>query len=162
VTVEAGKVDGVINVYPYFGSEIENILGLKNRKLKNNHYTNVNHNSGIATAIFNGDEMYKKDKFLAFHPIEISGGYRSLFMYSNIVHPSYIGNTCAQILRVIEIPLKSKFGAQCVIKYENPQYSPLFLDEFDAIDISIKDDDSGELIPFKFGRIIITLHCKKL
>jgi len=161
VTIEAGKVDGSVNVYPYFGSEIENILGLKNRKMNDNYYTNVNHNSGVATVVFNGDKTLKKDRFIAFHPVKISGGYHSLYMYSNIVYPSHIVNTCAQILRVVEIPPKAKFGSQCVIKYENPQYRPLFLDEFETIEISIKDD-SGELIPFKFGRIIITLHFKKL
>lgn len=161
VTVEPGKVDDAVKVYPFFGSEVENILGLKNRNITDNFYSHVNHNSGIAATIFNGDEMFKKDKFLAFHPVEISGGYHSLYIYSDIVYPSYIGNTCTQILRVVEVPSKAKFGEQCVIKYENPQYRPVLVNEFESIEISIKDD-TGELIPFKFGRAIVTLHFKKL
>jgi hypothetical protein len=161
VTVMPGLIDNAIKVYPFFGTEVENILGLKNRNMKNNYYSQVNQSSGIAAVVFKGDEMYKQNKFLAFHPVEISGGYHSLFVYSDIVYPSYIGDTCTQILRVVEIPRKAKFGEQCVIKYENPQYRRLLLNEFESIEISIKDD-SGELIPFKFGRVIITLHFKKL
>jgi hypothetical protein len=161
VTVEPGRVDDAVKVYPFFGSEVENILGLKNRNIIDNYYSHVNHNSGIAAAIFNGDEIFKKDKFLAFHPVEISGGYHSLYVYSDIAYPSYIGNTCTQILRVVEVPRKAKFGEQCVIKYENPQYRPVLVNEFESIEISIKDD-TGELIPFKFGRVIVTLHFKKL
>jgi len=33
--------------------------------------------------------------------------------------------------------------------------------EFETIEISIKDDE-GQVIPFKSGRIILTLHFKKL
>ena len=161
VTVKAGKVDGVVKVYPYFGSEVENILGLKNRNQIDDYYSTVNHNSDIAAAIFNGNHMYKRDKFVAFHPVEISGGYHSLYVYSNIVYPSYVGDTCTQILRVVEIPRNAIFGEQCVIKYERPQYRPVLLNEFESIELSIKDD-TGALIPFKFGRIIVTLHFKKL
>lgn len=161
VTIEPGLIDGALKVYPFFGSEVENILGLKNRNMKNNFYSHMSQTSGIASFIFKGDEMYKQNKFLAFHPVEISGGYHSLFVYSDIVYPSFIGDACTQILRVVEVPRKAKFGEQCVIKYENPQYRPILINEFESIEISIKDDN-GELIPFKFGRIIVTLHFKKL
>jgi hypothetical protein len=64
-------------------------------------------------------------------------------------------------LRVVEVPRKAKFGEQCVIKYENLQYRPILINEFESIAISIKDD-GRELIPFKFGHVIVTLHFKKL
>ncbi len=161
VSIIPGLIDNTIKVYPFFGTEIENILGLKNRNMDNDYYSLVGQSNGIALTVFKGDEMYKQNKLLAFHPVEISGGYHSLFVYSDIVYPSYIGDTCTQILRVVEIPRKAKFGEQCVIKYENSQYRRLLLSEFESIEISIKDD-SGELIPFKFGRVIVTLHFKKL
>jgi hypothetical protein len=135
VMVEPGLIDHIIKVYPFFGSEIENILGLKNRNIRNNFYSNVSQTSGIASVIFKGDEMYKQNKFLAFHPVEISGGYHSLFVYSDIVYPSFIGDTCTRILRVVEVPRKAKFGEQCVIKYENPQYRPILINEFESIEI---------------------------
>jgi hypothetical protein len=161
VTVEPGKVDDLVKVYPHFGSEVENILGLKNRNITDNYYFHVNNDNGIESIILNADEMFKTDRLSAFHPVEISGGYHSLYVYSDIVYPSYIGDTCTQILRVVEVPHKAKFGEQCVIKYENPQYRPVLVNEFESIEISIKDD-TGELIPFKFGRAIVTLHFKKL
>ncbi len=62
---------------------------------------------------------------------------------------------------MVEVPRKTKFGEQCVIKYENPQYRPVLENEFEFIEMSIKDD-TGELIPFEFGRAIVTLHFEKL
>ncbi len=80
VIVVPGLIDNAIRVYPFFGTEVENILGLKNKNIKNNYYSHVNQSSGIAAVVFKGDEMYKQTKFLAFHPVEISGGYHSLFV----------------------------------------------------------------------------------
>jgi hypothetical protein len=152
IYINAGLHEKSIKVYPYFGEEIENILGLKN--------INNIHNSDVASYIFK-KKMYKNMNFEAFYPVEISAGYHTLYVYSNIVYPSYIGDTCAQLLRVVEVPKDASFGEQCVIRYENPQYRPLLLNEINNIEISIKDDN-GELIPFKFGRAIVTLHFKKL
>jgi hypothetical protein len=63
VTVIPGMIDNAIKVYLFFGTEIENILGLKNRNMKNIYYSHVNQLSGIATVVFKGDEMYKKISF---------------------------------------------------------------------------------------------------
>ncbi len=52
VTVEPGLIDDITKVYPFFGSEIETILGLKNRNMKNNFYSIVSQTSGIASFIF--------------------------------------------------------------------------------------------------------------
>jgi hypothetical protein len=64
ITVKPRRVDDSIRVYPSLCSEVENISGLKNRKMINNYYSLVNHNSGITAAIFNGGEMFKK-KYMA-------------------------------------------------------------------------------------------------
>ncbi len=84
-----------------------------------------------------------------------------MYVYSNIVYPSHIGDTFSQILRVVEVPNEKKFGDDVVIRYENPQYRNVLFDEISNIEINIKDD-SNEIIPFKFGRIRIDLHFKKL
>jgi hypothetical protein len=141
------------------GDEIENILGLKNRKLIYDIYTTQPQGSSIAQYVFrekNSDEYIN-----AYHPVEISGGYHSLLVYTDIVYPSLIGDVCAQILRLVEVPRKSRFSEDVTIYYENPQYRPLMLNEFETIEISIKDD-TGALIPFKFGRVTLTLHLKKV
>jgi hypothetical protein len=106
--------------------------------------------------------MTNQEKYyVALHPYDLSGGYHSLYVYSNIVKPSHIGNSFTQFLGLVEIPNNVKFGEQVVIKYQNPIYVPLILKEFDTIEIDIKSE-FGESVPFEFGRSIITLHFRKV
>ena len=52
------------------------------------------------------------------------------------------------------------FGDQCVISYTNPIYFPLRVESFQNISLELRDD-AGVLIPFQFGRTIVTLHFKR-
>ena len=159
VTVKAGKIEQTIKVYPNLGEELENILGLKNRNLKNDIYsTNITSNEDF---LFKDYEIFNNDVLKAYHPVEISAGYQTLYLYSDIVYPSLIGDTCAPILRLIEIPRRYKFGDTVHINYDRPHYRSLLLNEFETIEMSLYDD-SGKLVPFKFGRLAMTLHFKKL
>jgi hypothetical protein len=94
-------------------------------------------------------------------PYELSGGYHSLFVYSDIVSPSFVGDSYTQLLRLVEIPSDYKFGDQVKITYPSTYYIPVLVKEFDTIEIDIKDD-TGENIPFEFGRSILTLHFRKV
>lgn len=157
-TIEAGLLEDTVKVYPILGNEIDQILGLTNRNLEKAYYHSKNTEK---ITIFNEQDMFKGSFFRAYHPVEISGGYHSLYVYSNFIQPSYIGDTCSQLLRVVEIDQKKKFGDQCCITYENPLYIPVLFNEIDNIELSIKDD-TGKLVPFKFGRVIVTLHLRKV
>jgi hypothetical protein len=110
-------------------------------------------------------EYAKADADLLTHisekPYELSGGYHSLFVYSDIVSPSFVGDSYTQLLRLVEIPSDYKFGDQVKITYPNTYYIPVLVKEFDTIEIDIKDD-TGENIPFEFGRSILTLHFRKV
>ena len=160
VTVEAGKIEKAIKIYPYFGTEIEDILGLRDRDIKRTYYNHISNESGIAEYVFKGDDIYRQDKFRAFHPVEINGGYHSLYLYTDIVYPSLVGDSFAQLLRVIEVPRKYKFGDTVHLNYDRPHYMPVMLNNFETIEISIKDD-TNSLIPFMFGRCTVVLHFKK-
>ena len=96
----------------------------------------------------------------AKYPAEMRGGYHTLSLYTDVVKPSLVGNTYAQILRTITVPNEAKFGDQCVISYPNPIYFPVHVKNFQNILLE-RRDDSGLLIPFQFGRTIVTLHFKK-
>jgi len=157
ITIFPGVNDG-IKFFPSFGKEIENILGIGQNSQKIN-YNFVNNRIDKYTEIFTYNEF--DENYEGEYPVEITRGYHSLYIYTNIVYPSYVGDTYSQLLRVVEIPRNSKFGDQIVIKYDKPQYRNLLEFSFEMIDIAIKDD-CNELIPFKFGRVIITLHFKKL
>ena len=98
--------------------------------------------------------------FLSEQPYDLSSGYHSLFVYCNIVKPSYVGNTYTQLLRLVEIPSDKNFGDQVLITYPNTFYIPLLTQEFETIEIDIKTE-TGESMPFEFGRSIITLHFRR-
>ena len=159
VTIEAGLIEKNIKIYPDFGDEIENILGLKNRSLRNSVYSVQE--SAIADVVFKGGDIYRQNHIKAFHPVEIKAGYHALFLYTDIVYPSLVGDSYAQLLRVLEVPRKYKQGEDISLIYEKPLYYPVMIKNFETIEISIKDD-TNTLVPFTSGRVIIVLHFKKL
>ena len=97
---------------------------------------------------------------VASYPAEMRGGYHTLFLYSDLVKPSLVGDKYAQILGTISVPNDAKFGDQCVISYTNPIHFPLHVKSFQNISLELRDD-AGVLIPFQFGRTIVTLHFKR-
>jgi hypothetical protein len=94
------------------------------------------------------------------HPYELSAGYHSLFVYTDIVKPSFVGDSFTQLLRLVQIPSNATFGDQILITYPNTYYIPLMTKDFETIEIHIKDD-TGKSIPFEFGRSIIVLHFRR-
>jgi len=91
---------------------------------------------------------------VVLHPIS------SLYVYSYIIKPVFVGNVEASLLRIVEIPNDKKFGETVEIKYKNPQYHPLVSHEFDSIEIDIRDD-TNQPINFAFGKTVVTLHFRK-
>lgn len=89
---------------------------------------------------------------------QIRGGRYSLFVYTDIIRSVHVGDTKANLLRMVDIPESVQFGDQVVIRYQSPEYKRLATT---SIEIYIKDD-SGEDIPFEFGRTICTLHFKRI
>ena len=81
-------------------------------------------------------------------------------MYSNIVANSIVGSKYTSLLKVVPIPSDKKFGDQVDIDFNPIEYQPVDTTILQEISISLHDD-SGKLIPFKFGRTIVKLHFKK-
>jgi hypothetical protein len=164
INITPGEASESKKLYPFFEKQVQDMLGLEN-DLK----LNENHNYFPVEAITISSEsvslefrpIVNSSWTDPIRPVEITRGYHSLYIYSNIAYPSYIGDAYAQILRVVEVPSEKKFGDDIVIRYENPQYRKVLMNEINEIEINIKDD-SGELIPFKYGRVRIDLHFKKL
>ena len=98
--------------------------------------------------------------YIAEKPYELSGGTHGLFVYCDIVKPSFVGDSYTQLLRLVQVPSGIKFGDQVLITYANTYYVPLLTHEFETIEVHIKDD-VGDTIPFEFGRSIMVLHFRK-
>ena len=90
---------------------------------------------------------------------DISAGITSLYVYCNLIVPQYIGDTRAKLLRTVDVP-PAKFGEQCSITYTNPHYVPVLTNEFEEIEIDIRDDTNTP-IHFITGRTRVKLHFRK-
>lgn len=92
---------------------------------------------------------------------EMSGGIRLLLVYSDIVRPVRVGDSFAPLLRIVDVPNGIKFGEQVSITFSKVHYVPLARMHINTAEISIKDDLGG-LVPFKFGRTVVTLHFRRV
>lgn len=140
VQIEAGIL--VVNgkkelVYPDLGYELSNILGfdvpIKPRE--------------------------KSATIQGIRSPDLSGHIRSLYVYSDIVSPSIVGDEHANILRIVPVA-NSRFGTDIDTVFTNPYYYKVNNREFSKITIYIKDD-VGKTVPFEYGRLVVTLHFKK-
>jgi hypothetical protein len=95
----------------------------------------------------------------AQHPPDLTGGFTSLFVYCDLIAPQIVGNVNAQVLRMINIE-KRQFGENVDMQYMNYNYVPVLKKDFSSVEIDIKDD-SGNLVPFEFGKVYVKLHFRR-
>ena len=82
----------------------------------------------------------------------------NLYIYSNIVKETLVGDTLVPFLRTI--PVIGENGDYISKTFETPHYLPLARDFFQHIEIKITDD-IGENVQLKFGKTIIKLHFRR-
>ena len=58
------------------------------------------------------------------------------------------------------MPSDKKFGDLCEEHFTNKEYYSLLYNEFDRIEIEIKDDEAKR-VNFRFGKVALTLHFRK-
>ena len=109
------------------------------------------------------ESKLNKPEGLAKYPVDIYGSNHALYVYTNIIKESFVGNQKSQILRII--PLEKNINNDEVImksKSFNPiLFFPLRMHSFDMIEIEIRDA-TGRYIVFESGRVIVTLMFKKI
>ena len=99
--------------------------------------------------------------YKAEEPYNIKNDFHTLYVYCDLIKHNFVGDSTTQLLRLVEIPPTSKFRDQITINYTNVFYHKLLINEFNSIEIDIKND-LDQHIPFLFGRVNATLHFKKL
>ena len=76
-------------------------------------------------------------------------------MYCPLVEPRMVGDA------VIEnVPVEGRDGEMITRVFDPIQYCPLLQRRFQTVDIDIRDD-TGSIVPFERGRVVVTLHCRK-
>jgi len=108
------------------------------------------------TEILNATE--EKNEYITSYPPDLRGGIQTMFIYSDIVKPTIIGDTMARILRTC--PVQGKFGEVISKTFDRPHYVPISINSINSIEIHIKDH-TDKLIKFAFGTVIIKLHFQR-
>lgn len=121
-----------------FSQNILNILGFKKRCSE--YFT---------TGTYNADQA-----------ADIMEGFNALYLYTDIVNTTIVGDSEVPLLRVV--PLKHSKANQNHIfqSFQHIQYQPVITSQTDVIEINIRRDN-GIFVPFNSGKVIITLHFKK-
>lgn len=153
VSLSSGCTSDNRDMYLSIGEELERMLGVT----RDDSLYKV---EGIndTTVVIQQKDIKGTQEAMANYDLKC--GIHNLFIYCNLVEPVTVGNSYRQLLATVGISNKAKFGDQCEERYDNPFYVPLATNNFQNIDIAIFDDN-GQLIPFKFGRVIVTLHLIK-
>ena len=134
-----GQTSNNEKLLPEFSTELSQLLGFDN-------YTTIT-------------PVYTDGSIVSDRSPDIMAGYRTLFVYTKHIVPQYIGDIRASVLKTVEVPNNLQFGDQVVVKYNNPHYVPLLHNNFEIIEIDIRDN-TGERIPFLFGFTLIKLHLR--
>lgn len=149
----SGKLTDGRDLYLDIGKELESMFGLSND-------SSIYHIEDVGPLVVDIKQKEIKGIEDPFGTYDLNAGIHSLFVYCNIVEPIAVGDTSAQLLATVGVPSRINFGQQCEERYERPFYIPLLTNSFQTIEISIRDD-SAQIVPFKFGRVIVTLHLKE-
>ena len=91
---------------------------------------------------------------------DLSAGIHSLYVYCDLVDPSFVGDTYTNILRSVNVNRGDEFSRDVELVFNPIQYLKLSKNKFHWISVGFYDD-AGEVIPFKFGRTKVVLHFKQ-
>jgi len=80
--------------------------------------------------------------------------YNAIYVYTDIIENQNTGDYKVPLLRIV--PVTSKHGDLCCVKYDKPHYIPINRSHIQTIEINLRDD-TGELISFEAGKAIVTL-----
>lgn len=152
-------------VFPELSENICNMLGFKKKSIDERAGTQLleyaeelNAQPDETRGEYDPPEApTKKIKIHADKIFNLSLGYNSIYVYCDVVKHSFVGDSLSPLLRFVEIPPNYSYGEQVVCTYPDTHYIPLITNEFETIEIAIRND-IGDLMPFVSGRSIIVLH----
>lgn len=93
--------------------------------------------------------------------VDLHSRHCGLYTYCNVVQPRVVGDARVSLLRIIPMPLLTQFGQIMTRIYEKVIYFPVGTKQFSTLEIDIRDD-TGKCIPFENGKVIVTLHFRRV
>jgi len=96
----------------------------------------------------------------ADHKFDLHMGKKLMYIYSDIVSYSLVGDVSVPLLRACNLP-ESSTNNTIHLSFPDIHYKPVQKSQFDTIDISI-NTEQGMLMPFQSGKVLITLHFRRV
>jgi hypothetical protein len=103
-------------------------------------------------------EVENLDIIKASYKGDIRVNMYNMFVYSNIVKETLVGDSFVPLLRTV--PLDNEIGNYVHKSFETPHYIPLNTQFIPSIEIKLTDD-TGECVRFDRGKVIVKLHFRK-
>lgn len=96
----------------------------------------------------------------AKNSFELNMGKNIMYIYSDVISHSLVGDVSAPLLRACNLPLLPHDNS-IHLTFPDVHYKPVQKFEFDTIDISINTEE-GLPMPFQSGKVLITLHFRRI
>lgn len=96
----------------------------------------------------------------AKNSFELDMGKNLMYVYSDIVSHGIVGDVSAPLLRVCNLPT-SPTVRSIHLSFIDVHYKPVHKTHFESIAVSI-NTETGELMPFQSGKVLITLHFRRV
>jgi hypothetical protein len=111
------------------------------------------------------DDQNTRGNMSANNIIDIYGQIHIIYIYCDIVSPVMVGNTRVPLIQVITRDHPNieynMLGKEHRIAFQSPIYLPVSRKSFDSISINLRDD-IGHFISFESGKVLATLHFRKI
>ena len=122
----------------------------------------VSFSDNIAACLgFESNKQYSIGYTRAPFPADINDGLTALYVYSDIVQKRLVGDDMVPLLKVVPAqPMKKQYSHSWV-KFQNVEYVPSVKTHIDTVEINIRRDN-GDIIPFENGKVVVTLHFKRV
>ena len=92
-------------------------------------------------------------------PVDVCQGFYSIFLYCDIHEARIVGENLVPLLSVL--PVEGNSGDIVYRRYEKLHYHVIQKKNVSDIRISLRNDQ-GEVVPFGEGKVLVTLHFRKL
>jgi hypothetical protein len=101
----------------------------------------------------------RSEQFTTIASADLEAGRYALYIYCDVVENVPVGDALAPLLRVVDA--SGVKGQNITRIYDQPRYLPVCKHSFDSIEIDIRSD-TGDPIPFEYGRLMTTLHFRRV
>lgn len=113
---------------------------------------------GLAGGHILTDQSKSQTLIKSQSPIDLRGGFDSMYVYCDIVEPQIVGDCLTPLLRVVNV--EGNHDDVLVKSFDFPHYVPVSKRELSTIEINIKDD-ANRFVGFRYGKVVVKLHFRK-